>query len=139
MKNALRVLIADDDAEDLSLLLEIFPVIYPGAEIISFPDGEQALLFLQRLPDSRLPEILILDFNMPHLNGGQVLEQLSLDERYFSISKILLSDCSEENTIQYCLQNGACCFLTKANSFEGIKENILEIIRIHEQRVSQEI
>src|SRR5688572_30584762 len=71
-----HILLAEDDEDDQELLKEAFSKADPSCKLHIEDNGRNALQYLEQLSDNALPRIIILDYNMPELNGGQVLEKL---------------------------------------------------------------
>jgi CheY-like chemotaxis protein len=89
------VLYADDDPDDLELVQEAFARFTANVEVITAKNGIQALNYLQRL-DSQDPEpcLIILDINMPLLNGKEVLCRLREMDRFESVPVVLFTTSS---------------------------------------------
>jgi CheY-like chemotaxis protein len=89
------VLYADDDSDDLELVQESFNLYSNNVEVITVPDGSQALTYLQRLrDDDPAPCLIILDINMPVINGKEVLKKIRELSRFESIPVILFTTSS---------------------------------------------
>lgn len=86
-----KILIADDDQEDLELIEEAFLKIEPAIQLQKFTNGKTAIEFLNSRSDLELPCLIILDYSMPELNGSQVLHFIKENLRYHNIPKIILS------------------------------------------------
>ena len=87
------VLYADDDPEDLDLVLDAFRPYSSHVEVLTVNDGIQALQFVQRY-DEPIPCLLILDINMPILNGKEVLKKIRDMERCQTLPVVLFSTSS---------------------------------------------
>jgi len=118
--NAIRILIADDDPEDLELIEEYLMSEAPHLQLSKFMDGLSASQYLHTLPDKDLPSLIILDYNMPGLTGAQVLSLLNTANRYRSIPKIVLSTSNTPRFIQESLQNGASEYIVKPQNMTEI-------------------
>jgi CheY-like chemotaxis protein len=77
-----RILLAEDDPDDILLLKDAFQSL--GArEVIEFADnGEQVLRKLQDNTNEELPDLIVVDVNMPRIGGMQTLERLKADKRF---------------------------------------------------------
>lgn len=92
------VLYADDDEDDLMLVQEAFASYAANVEVITASDGTEALLFLENLsPLDPTPCLIILDVNMPRMNGKEALREIRKRERFeetpvalFTTSSLLL-------------------------------------------------
>lgn len=120
--NPIRILIADDDPEDLELMEEYLLMEAPGAQLHKFMDGLSASEYLDTLGDSDLPSLIILDYNMPGLTGSQVLASLKSGSRYRLIPKVVLSTSNTTKFIRESLNNGAMEYIVKPENMQGIQE-----------------
>lgn len=99
MKNTLPskhlVLYADDDQEDIEFVREEFSKYSRDIELINFPDGSSLLRFLNNLSSlDTLPCLIIIDIQMPGLNGKEVLSKLRQIKRYENIPVVLFTNSS---------------------------------------------
>jgi CheY-like chemotaxis protein len=89
------VFYADDDTDDLELVREAFYKYTNNVEVITAKDGVQALSYLKSLnEDTPLPCLIILDVNMPLLNGRDVLNKIKEMAHLFSVPVVLFSTSS---------------------------------------------
>jgi CheY-like chemotaxis protein len=89
------VLYADDDMDDLELVQESFARYTRNVDVITAKDGIQALSYLQGLTDDDpSPCLIILDINMPVLNGKEVLRKLRSLEKFESLPVVLFTTSS---------------------------------------------
>lgn len=115
-----NVLIADDDLEDLELIEEAILHITPGVELKKFTDGQSVIEYLNLTGDDDLPLLIMLDYNMPQLNGSQLLSAMKAQVRYQSIPKIVLSTSNAPMHIRECMNNGATEYVEKPDSIEEL-------------------
>lgn len=89
------VLYADDDFDDLELVQDAFSRYSKNVEVMTAKDGSEALTYLQSLSKSDpAPCLVILDINMPILNGKEVLKRIRSDERFESVPVVLFTTSS---------------------------------------------
>ncbi|MGZ3838087.1 MAG: response regulator [Flavisolibacter sp.] len=90
------VLYADDDTDDLELVQDAFARYANNVEVVSFMDGISVLSYLQSLsPFDPSPCLVILDVNMPVLNGKETLIKLRQLERFHSVPVVLFTTSSQ--------------------------------------------
>lgn len=120
MSTRIHIVIADDHAlfiEGLKLLLEGEPDI-PVVDIAN--DGKELLSVLQK----QLPQLVLLDINMPGMNGLEAAKYIK--QSHSSVKIIMLSTYREEHLIEKAKQYGANGYLLKNSS----KEELLQTIRL---------
>ena len=89
------VLYADDDPDDLQLVKEAFSKYASHVEVMTVNDGLEVLSFLKGLShEDPSPCLVILDVNMPRLNGRETLKQLRKMDRYEEVPVILFTTSS---------------------------------------------
>jgi CheY-like chemotaxis protein len=107
------ILYADDDPDDVELLKEAFACISGDVELITCSHGAEALQYLQTLPaDKPTPCLIILDINMPVLDGKQALIRLRSINRFNSTPVVLFSTSSDNREKDFARQHEAG-FITK--------------------------
>ena len=117
-----HILLADDDEEDQELLRDALYVRVPDADVYTVWNGAELVSYLSGCADEKLPDVIVLDYKMPILNGAEVLERLCLDARYAAIPKIVWSSSNQQEYIDRCMKNGATMFLTKPNDTTELRK-----------------
>lgn len=115
------VVYADDDTDDIELVEEAFKQFAADVEVIPFTDGSQALSYLRNLTDADpLPCLVILDINMPVLNGKDTLIRLRQIDRYADVPVVLFTTSSMPPDKQFAQQQKAG-FITKPLGYEQME------------------
>jgi two-component system, chemotaxis family, response regulator Rcp1 len=123
-----RILIADDDEEDVLLAKELFDLHQLPVVVNDVPDGQYLMDFLKHQGEYRevkeLPQLIILDLNMPRKNGFEALKEIKQDAVFCKIPVVVLSTSKTTTDIEkaYCL--GANCFVTKPNRIDDWTDTI---------------
>lgn len=99
------LLYADDDADDRMLLVDTFGNIAPGMAVKTVPDGYATLEFLQKQTPP-LPRLLILDLNMPGMNGKEVIERLKRNEHYRTLPIVVFTTSANPSDKEECARFG---------------------------------
>jgi CheY-like chemotaxis protein len=89
------IIYADDDPDDLELVKEAFDDFANNVDVITFHDGAQAVNYLSRHnPSDPVPCLIILDVNMPIMDGKQALIRIREMERFNSVPVVLFTTSS---------------------------------------------
>jgi phosphoserine phosphatase RsbU/P len=125
-----RILVADDDATSRKLLTRI--LTRAGFECTQAPDGIEALKLLHADP----PSLLLLDYDMPGMDGAEVLKLLRKDENaaIAQIPAIMLTGHGGEESEVLCLEAGADDFVTKPINDAVLRARIDTQLRLRSMR-----
>jgi len=118
--SSVRIVIAEDDPEDMELIAEAILLAEPNAELYKFMDGLSVYDYLRTIPDDDLPALIILDYNMPRLTGAQILRQMATAARYEPIPKLVLSTSNAPLYKHECMRNGATEYFVKPGSMKEL-------------------
>ena len=118
MSNDIRILVVDDDKEDHMILQEYFSESGIEQNVMFVENGLKAIEYLEISDDADLPKLIVLDLNMPLLNGSQTLLQLKQNSRLKNIPVIIYSTSESENEKRKCLGFGAIDYLVKPVTME---------------------
>ena len=100
------ILIVDDDRLTLATAQKLLETEY---KVVAVNSGKQAFKYLER----HMPDLILLDINMPEIGGFEVMETLQKDARWCKIPVIFLTaDRSAETEIE-CFRVGACDYISK--------------------------
>ena len=113
------ILLADDDPEDRDIILEAMKEAHDTQLFRCVENGEQAIEKLNHdTGQKQLPCLIVLDLNMPKLNGTQTLRKLKSDERFKNIPVIIYSTSINPLEMEKCMQLGAHSYVTKPISIQ---------------------
>lgn len=124
------ILIADDDQEDLELLSEVILQAEESTRLHMVNNGSLVLEFLANTKDEDLPSLIVLDYNMPNMNGAEVLEQLCSNPRYQNIPKIIWSTSNNSSYIQECMEKGATSYFVKPATHKNLQEQAAQMLKM---------
>jgi CheY-like chemotaxis protein len=131
------IFLADDDPEDQELLFEAFQQITDKYHIKLVSTGKDLMELLSGLEDGNLPCLIVLDYNMPGMNGKDTLKFLHSEERYRHIPKVIYSTSNSFFERAEFLSGGASEFMTKANSIKEILSAAHKMLSYCDDEVSQ--
>lgn len=125
-----RVLLAEDDQDDRLIFEEfleertdfiLISIVENGVEIFDFLNTLQS--------ENEYPQLIVLDKNMPKINGVEALKLLKDDERYKKISVVIYSTYIDQHLVNTCIALGASAILQKPFTKQGYNEMMNEFLR----------
>jgi len=114
----LTILLAEDDFDDQELLHQAFLDIDPTIQLHSFATGKKFIDNLESL-DS-IPDLIILDYNIPEMNGAEILKHMKGEEQYDGVTKIVWSTSNSPYYENACLAQGASAYFVKPSTLAGL-------------------
>ncbi|HEY8898672.1 MAG TPA: response regulator [Niastella sp.] len=124
-----RIMLAEDDEDDKWIFTEIMKELSADGNIRfqAVDNGVQIMQALENNPE--LPDLVILDQNMPQLNGKETLELIKKSDRFNQIPVIIYSTYNDSRLSKECVNIGATQIITKPDTFEGFKEMIEMLVQ----------
>jgi CheY-like chemotaxis protein len=122
------ILMAEDDADDRLLVREAFDESRLLNELRFVEDGEELLEYLRRegryeSPDAApRPGLILLDLNMPRMDGREALRAIKEDESLRRIPIVVMTTSKAEEDIFRSYESGASSYITKPVTFERLVE-----------------
>lgn len=116
------ILLGEDDADDQEMLKEVFTSIDQSFILFFVNNGNEILSALEKLREDQMPCLIILDYNMPGLNGADILRELSPSERYKNIPKVVWSTSGSEKFRNLCIELGATDYIIKPNNVDDLEK-----------------
>ena len=116
MNRAIRVLLVEDNPGDADLTKETLEECRLHVEIDVAIDGVQALDRLFRRPPyvaADLPDLILLDLNLPKMSGREVLTQIKQHSSLRAIPVVILTSSDAEQDVAKSYELGANCYVTK--------------------------
>jgi CheY-like chemotaxis protein len=116
------ILIGEDDQDDQELLKDVFREIDPDFQLIFVNNGTEVLSALEQMPDDDLPCLIILDYNMPGMNGADILNEIALQNRYQPVPRIIWSTSGADKYQKLCRDRGAVDYVIKPTNIKELEE-----------------
>ena len=129
--NSIEVLLVEDNPDDAELTIRELVKNHLANHLFHVKDGAEALDFIfargkyEGVRDIRYPpKIILLDIQMPRINGIEVLREIKLNELTKATPVIMLTSSKEDPDIQKCYKLGANSYIVKPVNFEGFTQAI---------------
>ncbi len=124
---SVHVLLADDDEDDRFLTREAFTQHFPKSQVSFVEDGEDLIDYLTYAgryigAEHTLPELILLDLNMPRKDGRIALREIKESAELRHIPTIILSTSDATEDVEQSYFNGANSFITKPATFQQLSE-----------------
>ena len=121
-----KLLIAEDDQGHFFLMKKCFTRYLKKWESLGFINGSELLNFLDE--QSELDDIIIiLDINMPKLNGIETLRHLKKSEKFSKIPVIMFTTSMNPDEIEKCYNLGCLLFITKPIDYEEFRRKLKDL------------
>jgi DNA-binding response OmpR family regulator len=120
-----NIMVVDDNPDNLKVLEDMLR--QEGYEVRSFPRGRLALTAAMRNP----PDLILLDINMPEMNGYEVCEHLKSTEEVSGIPVIFLSALDETEDKVKAFRTGAVDYISKPFQFEEVQARVETHLKVH--------
>jgi CheY-like chemotaxis protein len=124
------ILMAEDDEDDRMMTRDALEEGRAGGELRFVADGEELLQYLRREgpyadpADAPRPGLVLLDLNMPKVDGREALAAIKADPGLRAIPVVILTTSKAEEDIQRCYELGVNSFITKPVTFMGLVETM---------------
>ena len=130
----MELLLVDDDATDRELFAEAMSLVGGDHKIQEAQNGEVALDYLQAA--NRLPDLIMLDLNMPIKDGRETLMELKAHPRLRHIPVCIMSTSSSPFDIESAYDTGANLFLVKPHDFKKLIEMLTSLLTLFSNYVT---
>src|SRR6266404_9325064 len=127
----IEILLVDDNDDDVVLLEESFRDSRFLNLLQVVHDGEEAIRYLRRqgpYQSAKTPGLVLLDINMPKMNGFEVLQVMKADPLLKTIPVVMLTTSTRDEDIARSYDGGACSFVSKPVSLDKLKEVIKQFM-----------
>jgi CheY-like chemotaxis protein len=121
------IIFADDDSDDLELITGYFKQFDPSINVLEFKNGKEVLKFLEEFAIvTALPMLVVLDVNMPKINGKETLIAMRKHPKLNKIPVIIYSTSSGNMEADFC-KKYAATWVNKPADINQVK-NVAKVI-----------
>lgn len=128
MSKQIKIVLIEDDLDDVELLQENLDAHGIHYTLSVIKDGSAALQFCDN--SDFLPDIIIMDFNLPKVHGREVITRIRSDKRFANVPILILSTSSAMEDINYAYKVGADKYQVKPATLEAIRQTIDTIVQL---------
>lgn len=127
--HAIEILLVEDNEGDIVLTLEALTDARIKNTVNVVKDGDAAIEYLElsKSGTNRIPDLILLDINLPKVDGKEVLQYIKNDHVLKKTPVVMLTTSSSENDISDAYSNHANCYITKPVDFNSFFEIIKAI------------
>jgi Response regulator containing CheY-like receiver, AAA-type ATPase, and DNA-binding domains len=122
------ILLGEDDIDDQEILEEIFSSIDSSLQLHFINNGKKLVAHLDEVHEENLPCLIVLDYNMPELNGAEILKNLQENHRVHKVPKIIWSTSNAPAYKNMCLELGACDYLVKPSKIDMLENMVKHML-----------
>ncbi len=125
-----KILLAEDDMDDLAIFEQVLGEKEPDIVLQHAENGLEMIAMLDKMADGDLPDLIVLDQNMPKMTGRESLLFLKDSARYRHIPVILYSTYQVRDFYRECLDLGAGSIVAKPDTLQGYRDMINRFLSI---------
>jgi len=126
------ILVVDDDENDSRMTREALTPLAAGLQVCAVYDGVEALDYLYRrgafqTREPGNPEVILLDLNMPRVDGWQALRQIKSDPVLKAIPVVVFTSSARDHDVMRCYELGANAVVVKPIAFDEFTRTVRDI------------
>jgi len=129
-KELIKILLIEDDSEDFEMIMELIKQSDLKINVSVFKNGAEALSYLfsdDVYKTINRPDLVLLDLNMPKMNGIEFLEKIKKDEVLRLIPVLILTTSEDNDDVRKSYYLGASCYIVKPVGLEKFQKLIKAI------------
>ena len=126
---SVKVLLVEDNPDDVEIARRALWKAAARVELSVARDGQEALdmLFGRSNGDASLPHLVLLDLNLPKMDGREVLEKIKADPKLKRIPVVVLTVSTQEEDVARCYDTGVNTYIAKPIQFEDFMRAVATI------------
>ena len=136
---SLQILVVDDDDADALMIEEALAAAETRARVERVTDGREALNYLRRegsYAEASRPDLILLDLNMPRMDGRETLAAIKTDEQFKAIPVVILTTSGAAPDIVSSYQQRANAYVTKPFGLDDFEATVRQIDRFYREVAS---
>ena len=127
---SLQILVVDDDDADALMISEALETAETATTVRRVVDGQEALDYLRRkgrFSDAHRPDLILLDLNMPRMDGRETLAAIKTDDEFKAIPVVILTTSGAIPDIVASYQHRANAYVTKPFGLDDFESAVRQI------------
>ncbi|MFQ5752778.1 MAG: response regulator [bacterium] len=130
MNNRKRILLVDDNNNDVELILTVLDDYHLADEVVVVRDGKETLDYLYcrgnfKTRSKGNPVVVLLDLKLPKVNGLEVLRQIKSDDQLKIIPVVIITSSCEERDVGDSYKLGVNAYVVKSVNFQQFFEAVM--------------
>jgi CheY-like chemotaxis protein len=133
---SLQILVVDDDDADALMISEALEAAATDSSVQRVADGQEALEYLRRQGDfarASRPDLILLDLNMPRMDGRETLAAIKNDEQLKAIPVVILTTSGAAPDIIASYEHRANAYVTKPFGLDDFEAVVRQIDRFYRE------
>jgi CheY-like chemotaxis protein len=133
---SLQILVVDDDDADALMICEALEMAETETRVRRVVDGQEALDYLRRkgrFADACRPDLILLDLNMPRMDGRETLAAIKADDEFKAIPVVILTTSGATPDIVASYQHRANAYVTKPFGLDDFESTVRQIDRFYRE------
>ena len=122
------VLYADDDVDDKDWVTDACRAVDRSLQMVFVENGRQVIDYLLGKPPVQLPALIVLDLNMPEMDGRQTLQKLKATPQYQDIPVAIVTTSANNMDREVCQRLGASIYLTKPDTVQAWQDIVRQLL-----------
>lgn len=132
MIDVIDIILIEDSLSDAEMTVRALGKTHLDKNLVHLEDGSEAINFIFAMGkysarEVANPKVVILDLNMPKINGFEVLQKIRSDERTRNIAVVVLTSSKEDSDIKRCYNLGANSYIVKPVDYKEFSQAIIDI------------
>lgn len=139
VRSSLQILVVDDDDADALMISEALESSATQTTVERVADGREALDYLRRegrFADASRPDLILLDLNMPRMDGRETLAAIKTDDELKAIPVVILTTSGATPDIVASYQHRANAYVTKPFGLDDFEATVRQIDRFYREVAS---
>lgn len=130
------ILLVEDNQDDILLTQLGLKDAGINANLTILNNGKVAIQYLQCIlkDEKRFPDLILLDINLPVMNGFEALEEIKSIKEMKDIPVVIFTSSDSQADMRYGYENGADLYMRKPNNLNGFKRSMLQAIQLVKEK-----